>query len=99
VDFFPLGPGAYEQEAFRRRLAMPLSRSSLRNASWQTSEDVVLSKLKWFRMGGENSDVQWRDVLGLLKMRGQSMDGAYLRKWAEQERVIDLLERAWREIG
>ena len=60
---------------------------------------MVLSKLKWFRMGGESSEAQWRDVLGLLKMCGASMDSAYLRQWADQEGVGDLLERAWREAA
>jgi hypothetical protein len=27
-------------------------------------EDILLQKLRWFRLGGEVSDRQWRDVLG-----------------------------------
>jgi len=99
VDFFVLGTGAYAREAFRRRLAMPLSPSDSQTAYWQTPEDVVLSKLKWFRMGQEASEIQWRDILGLLKLQGAAIDSAYLRRWAEQEGVFDLLERAWREAA
>lgn len=97
VDFFVLGTGAYATEAFRRRLSLPLSPSSTQTACWQTPEDVVLSKLKWFRMGQETSEVQWRDILGLLKLQGALLDSEYLRRWAGQEGVLDLLERAWRD--
>ncbi len=99
VDFFALGSGVYAKESFRRRLALPLSPSSAQTAFWQTPEDVVLSKLKWFRMGQETSEVQWRDILGLLKLQGASLDSEYLFRWAVEEGVLDLLERAWREAA
>jgi hypothetical protein len=99
VDFFVLGQRPYDREAFARRLVLPLSPSSSLAAHWQTPEDVVLSKLKWFRMGQETSEVQWRDILGLLKLQGASLDAAYLRRWAAEENVLDLLERAWREAA
>jgi hypothetical protein len=99
VDFFILGPGPYDQEAFRRRLVLPLDPSASREACWQTPEDVVISKLRWFRQGNEASEVQWRDVVGLLKLQGDALDSAYLCKWAEREGVLDLLERARREAA
>ncbi|MDP1829108.1 MAG: hypothetical protein Q8L48_37945 [Archangium sp.] len=30
--------------------------------------DVLLSKLRWYRLGGEISDQQWKDVLGTLDL-------------------------------
>ena len=32
-----------------------------------SAEDVVLSKLEWFRLGNEVSQSQWRDVIGVLQ--------------------------------
>jgi hypothetical protein len=32
-----------------------------------SAEDIVLSKLDWFRLGDEQSERQWRDVVGVLK--------------------------------
>ncbi len=56
-------------------------------------EDTVLAKLEWFRRGGEISERQWSDVVGILKIR-HDLDRAYLRRWADALRVADLLERA-----
>jgi hypothetical protein len=65
----------------------------------QAPEDSVLSKLDWYRRGGEVSENQWRDVLGILRQRAEQLDSAYLRKWAVELGVADLLERACREAG
>jgi hypothetical protein len=58
-----------------------------------TAEDILLAKLCWFREGGERSDHQWRDIVGILTTN-QSMDSVYLDHWAVRLRVTDLLEKA-----
>jgi hypothetical protein len=60
-------------------------------------EDTILSKLEWYRMGGEVSNRQWRDVLGVLKTRAGELDLAYMQKWANELKVEDLLDRALKE--
>ena len=45
-------------------------------------------------MGGEVSDRQWNDILGVLKVQGTKLDMAYLQLWAVALKVSDLLERA-----
>ena len=62
-------------------------------------EDMILTKLEWFRKGGEVSDRQWRDVRGLLKLQAGELDDAYLSKWAGTLGVDDLLERARRDVA
>jgi hypothetical protein len=59
------------------------------------AEDVILLKLEWFRAGGEVSDRQWGDVLGVIKVAGQGLDRAHLSRWADELGVADLLERAF----
>lgn len=56
-------------------------------------EDTVLAKLEWFRLGGETSERQWWDVVGILKVTDDA-DRVYLRRWAAELGVADLLERA-----
>jgi hypothetical protein len=64
------------------------------SAKFASPEDTILSKLEWYRLGGEVSDRQWRDILGVLKTRAGDLDLAYLRQWAGELKVGDLLERA-----
>lgn len=62
-------------------------------------EDVVLHKLTWYRAGGMVSERQWGDVLGVLKVQAKDLDRGYLRKWAAQLGVSELLEQAIQAAG
>ena len=68
-------------------------------ANVASPEDTVLQKLVWYRKGGEVSDRQWRDVLGVLKTQGKSLEQEYFREWSPVLGVLDLLQRALREAG
>ena len=59
-----------------------------------TAEYTVLRKLEWFRRGGEVSDRQWRDVVGILRAQGARLDRPDLTRWAERLGVVDLLTHA-----
>ena len=50
--------------------------------------------LEGHRLGGQVSERQWLDILGVLKTRAWELDLAYLEKWAADINVTDLLERA-----
>jgi hypothetical protein len=62
-------------------------------------EGTILNKLEWYRMGGEVSDRQWNDILGVLKVQGTALDMDYLQRWAANLNVTDLLERALVDAG
>lgn len=94
VDIFVLVSTAYDQQAFQRRMRKTLGWENPRPVFVESGEDLVLSKLKWYRLGGEVSELQWRDVLSVLKLQAKSLDAGYLRHWAGHEKVLDLLERA-----
>jgi hypothetical protein len=62
-------------------------------------ETTALQKLWWFRRGNEVSDQQWRDVLGILKVKANRLDYDYLKHWAARLAVSDLLEKAFDDAG
>lgn len=53
----------------------------------------MLHKLHWFRIGGDVSDRQWADILGVLRIQ-RRIDRAFLRIWADRLDVLALLEHA-----
>lgn len=63
-----------------------------------TPEDILLAKLHWFRAGGEVSDVQWRDILGIVRPCGESLDRGYLEQSAAKLGIAALLEKALNEV-
>lgn len=65
---------------------------------WVASpEDIILQKLLWSR--NSQSEKQWRDVLGILKLQAPSLDYAYLTQWAENLNLVDAFSRALTEAG
>jgi hypothetical protein len=63
-------------------------------ARFVSPEDILLAKLYWFRAGGEASEVQWRDVAGIVHSRRGALDLKYLERSAERLECVDLLRRA-----
>lgn len=98
VDVFVLKERPFDHAQFQRRRAEIISTDPERTAYVATAEDTVLAKLEWYRQGGEVSERQWRDVLGVLQVQAERLDVVYLRRWAASLGVTDLLERALREV-
>jgi hypothetical protein len=99
VDVFVSRDRPFDREVFARaatRTGGPQASGAYRFAS---AEDVVLLKLEWFRAGGEVSDRQWADVLGVVRAVADKLDRPYLERWAPTIGVADLLERAEAEAA
>jgi len=94
VDFFMIGNRAYDREAFRRGAEHALDEAGSQPVKLLSQEDTILRKLEWFRRGGEVSEQQWRDVLGMLVARRGLLDELYLDRWSAELGINDLLARA-----
>jgi hypothetical protein len=100
VDVFVFKKRAYDLAALARKERRSIDPASPESqVFFASAEDTVLAKLEWYRLGNEVSERQWRDVLGIFKLQQGRMDGGYLKKWAADLEVADLLERGLREAG
>jgi hypothetical protein len=94
VDVFISRQRSFDNMQFSRARRETLSKDPDVKAFVCSAEDVLLAKLEWYRMGGEVSERQWHDVLGVLKVQAGTLDLEYLRAMAKELHVEDLLERA-----
>jgi hypothetical protein len=99
VDVFVAKPRAFDRSQLARRQLQVLSEDPECHAYVTSAEDIVLAKLEWYRLGGETSDRQWRDVLGVLKVQGDRLDREYMQRMAAELSVADLLRRAFEEAA
>jgi hypothetical protein len=99
VDVFVRKDRAFEHSVMARRRSVSLPAQPGRDITIVSPEDVILLKLEWYRLGGEISDQQWKDVLGVLQAQAGRLDDGYLDQWAEDLGVSDLLIRAREETA
>lgn len=97
VDVFVIKSRRFDREQFQRRRLEVVANEPERRAYVTTAEDIILAKLEWYRQGGEVSDRQWRDILGVLKVQADRLDLNYLQKWAVELGVAELLQKALKE--
>ena len=99
VDVFIPRPRPFQQSQLARAQRQTFAFETEMSANFASAEDTILSKLEWYRLGGEVSERQWRDILGVLKTRAGELDLDYLRTWAIELKVSDLLERSFKEAA
>ncbi|MCK6504913.1 hypothetical protein L6R53_16200 [Myxococcota bacterium] len=94
IDVFPVRADAVARAALGRRVRWPVTPSLVLPLA--SPGDMLVEKLRWYRLGGEVSERQWRDVLGVLRVWGPRLDVEQMRADAAELGVGDLLERAIR---
>ena len=94
-DIFPAGEDRFIHSQLTRRRYTTTRVPGLENIEFPvaSAEDTILAKLVWFRKGGEVSDQQWHDILGVIRVQAGRLDLGYLREWGEELGVGDLLGR------
>ena len=99
IDVFPLRKDAFhagEMARSEKRVWEVDSGGSL-ELQVASAEDTILEKLIWYKRGGQVSDQQWNDMLGVATTG--RLDREYVREWAPRLGVGDLLERLFGEAG
>lgn len=79
IDVIFVKPSAYHQLAFQRRTSAEIDHVPLFAA---TAEDTILAKLDWAKMGESLRQIE--DVAGILQVRGELLDRAYIEKWVRE---------------
>ena len=97
VDLFVMGATAIEPEQMNRRIRIEVPGRPGAELYVYTPEDILLQKLRLYRLGQEISDRQWRDALGIIAVQAGALDLAYLRRTASELGLSDLLDRALAE--
>ena len=88
---------AFDRGLLLRRKHLDLPGIDSRALSFVSPEDVVLLKLRWYSEGGQVSERQWRDILGVLAIQGDALDYGYLRDQAHALGLTSLLDRGIHE--
>jgi hypothetical protein len=94
VDVFPLKQRSFDLNQMARRIPLLIGDEPKVRMFFSTAEDIILAKMEWYRAGGETSDRQWQDILGVLKLQNDRLDFQYLQKWADRLGLLDLYQRA-----
>ncbi|MBM3819608.1 MAG: nucleotidyl transferase AbiEii/AbiGii toxin family protein [Acidimicrobiia bacterium] len=96
VDLFVAGGTPLDAQQLRRRQRLDLGQG--RTLYVHPPEDILLQKLHWYRKGGETSERQWRDILGIVRVQGSRLDRGYLARHAPVLGVDALLARALEQL-
>jgi hypothetical protein len=92
IDLFLAEHDPFAAGQMERRRALTVAPNVI--LYFYAPEDVVVRKLMCDRVGGELSERQWRDVIGVLKLSSSILDWNELRRSAKEAGVEDLLSRA-----
>ena len=99
ADIFIPKARPFDAMHLERRISAVITNEPDEILYFTSPEDIILSKLEWYRMGGEVSDRQWRDIIGILKVKTGNLDMDYLHHWANELNIGDLLGGALAQSG
>jgi hypothetical protein len=98
-DFFPAAAFALGMEELDRAIYLSDTGLAKAPAPFVTPEDILLAKLFWYKSGGEVSEVQWRDIQGIARSCANTLDRRYMQSAAVKLGVLNLLDRALKNVS
>jgi hypothetical protein len=99
VDVFVLRADPLDRSLLDRRVRVVIESGSgsVLRVAVPSAEDVILAKLRWYELGHRASDLQRRDILGVLRVQAGRLDHAYLSRMAERLGLSTMLATLLRE--
>jgi len=80
IDFFVASPSDFDQMRLSRGRHLPALPQG--TACFASPEAVILKKLQYFREGGSQKHI--RDILGVLRVLGDTIDRPHIADWANR---------------
>lgn len=99
IDFFPAGRSPLDDSELERSQRVPLPDAPGARVPVSTAEDIILRKLEWYVRSGGVLERQLRDVVGVMKVRREELDRAYLRAWSRTLQVEEVLDECLEDAG
>lgn len=93
IDLFIAGEEPMNRNQLDRRRFIELPDLPGVTLPIASPEDVIVQKLRWYRLGSEVSGRQWRDAENVVRVQRDALDREYLSEAARKAGVEDLLNR------
>lgn len=90
IDIIVPSPSEFTVERFVRAVRMPAGDE--RDAVFSSAEDIILSKMLFYREG--KSDKHLRDIAGVIRIRGERLDQAYIEHWSPRLGLEEIWQAA-----
>lgn len=97
ADLMIDGDSDFDRSKLSRRQLVSISLDENERFWLIAPEDLILAKLQWGKRS--QSEKQWRDVLGVMKVQGDHLDRSVLIQWAKAIGLEDDLNRALQASG
>jgi hypothetical protein len=94
IDVIIPGNSDYEQSRFDRGRKVQITQDFA--ATFASPEDVIIKKLQFYKIG--NSDRHLRDIAGVLKVSGETIDRDYITAHAVMFTVSEIWQRVLNEL-
>ena len=100
IDVFIFKDISYQRSVLARKIKDTLEDDDVKTEFYFSSpEDIIISKLQWYELGEKVSERQWLDVIGVIKVQGDSLDKNYLQVWTKELGIFELLKNAFNDAG
>lgn len=90
VEIFHLSDDEHDQKRFERRVTV-FDEILQRQIFIPTAEDVIVTKLRWERIGKRGKDAN--DIRDVIAVQGEEiLDWDYIHHWTEEHQTRELLD-------